>query len=83
MEQDWITRYEAADRLSRSKQTIARWITQNDIEQRGQGRYAKYRLSDLLRIKHQSEANKASGRFSSERQPEIAGRPKPDMAYGR
>lgn len=82
MEQTWVTRYEAADRLSRSKQTIARWVSENDVAQQGHGRYAKYRLSDLLRIKHQGEVNKASGRFSSERQPEVAGRPKPDLAFG-
>ncbi|MBJ7480892.1 hypothetical protein [Rhodococcus sp. (in: high G+C Gram-positive bacteria)] len=73
----WLTRYEAAERLSRSPRTITKWATDNNLESKGEGRYAKWRHSDLLRIKLQSEANKASGLFTSQRRPAEAGRPKP------
>ena len=73
MNQIWVTKYQAAERLSRTPRTVARWIAANELEQIGEGRYAKYRLGDLLQIRNDREANEKTGLFSALRQPDSAG----------
>ncbi|MEH6805002.1 MAG: hypothetical protein V7697_18535 [Rhodococcus erythropolis] len=74
MNDKYVDRYQAAERLNRTPRTIARWVKEHKIDTIGSGRNALYAFGDLLAVRNELEANSAEGKFGALRQPEYQGR---------